>query len=40
MTLYEFIKYCLEKEAVQTEPDKRPMIQKVLGEIIKWKKHN
>lgn len=40
MTFYEFIRHCLEKEAVRTEPDKRPMIQKVLKEIEKWKKNN
>lgn len=40
MTFYEFIKHCLEKEAVRTEPDKQPMIQNVLKEIAKWKKNN
>ena len=40
MTFYEFIKHCLEKEAVQTEPDKHTMIQRVLEEIEKWKKIN
>jgi hypothetical protein len=40
MTFYEFIKHCLEKEAVRTEPDKQAMIQKVLGEIEKWKKNS
>lgn len=40
MTVFELIKRCLEKEAVRTEPDKHPMIQKVLGEIEKWKKNN
>lgn len=40
MTFYEFIKHCLEKEAVRTEPDKQPMIQKVLEEMQKWKKKN
>lgn len=38
MTFYQFIQYCLEKEAVRTEPDKKPTIQKVLKEIAKWKK--
>ena len=40
MTFFEFIKHCLEKEAVRTEPDKQTMIQKVLGEIKKWKEIN
>ena len=40
MTLYEFVKHCLEKEAVRTEPDVQPMLQKVLKEIEKWKKNN
>ena len=40
MTFYEFIKHCLEKEAVRTEPDKQLMMQKVLEEIEKWKKNN
>lgn len=40
MTFYEFIKHCLEKEAVRTEPDKETTIQKVLKEIEKWKKNN
>ena len=40
MTFYEFIRHCLEREAVRTEPDKKLMIQKVLKEIEKWKKVN
>lgn len=40
MTLFEYIKQCLEKEAVRTEPDKKKTIQIVLGEIEKWKKNN
>lgn len=40
MTFYEFIRHCLEKEAVRTEPDKQSILQKVLGEIEKWKKNN
>lgn len=38
MTFYEFIRYCLETEAVRTEPDRQPMLGKVLKEIEKWKK--
>ena len=40
MTFYEFVKHCLEKEAVRTEPDEQPMIQKVLGEVKIWNKSN
>lgn len=38
MTFYEYLKKCLQNEAVRTEPDKRHMITKVLEEIEKWKK--
>jgi hypothetical protein len=38
MSVYEFIKRCLEKEAARTEPDKGSAIKMVLGEIEKrWK---
>lgn len=40
MTFYEFIRHCLEKEAVRTEPDRGPMMWKVLKEIEIWKKEN
>ena len=40
MTFFEFIKQCLEKEAVRTEPDSRPVVQKILEEIDKWTKKN
>lgn len=40
MTFYEFIRHCLEKEAVRTEPDSEPMMRKVLKEIEIWKKNN
>lgn len=38
MTFFEFIKMCLENEAIRTEPDSSEMIRKVLEEIEKWKK--
>ena len=38
MTLFEYVKHCLQGEAVRTEPDKHKMIQNVLEEIEKWKK--
>ena len=39
MTLYELVKQSLHKEAVRTEPDRRPIIKRVLKEIErKWKK--
>ena len=41
MTLYELVKQSLHKEAVRTEPDRRPAIKKILKEIKKrWKKRN
>ena len=40
MTFFEFIKQCLEKEAVRTEPDSRPVMKKVLEEIERWTKKN
>lgn len=39
MTFYEWIRECLHREAVQTEPESRPVIRKVLEEILKWKKN-
>lgn len=39
MTFYEWVRQSLHREAVRTEPDKRPAIEKVLREIErKWKK--
>ena len=40
MTLYDFIRHCLEQEAIRTEPDKDPVIREVLKEIEKWKDNN
>ena len=40
MTFYEFLRRCFEKEAVRTEPDRAPMMRKVLKEIETWKKKN
>lgn len=40
MTFFEFIKFCLEKEAARTEPDSKQVIMKVLEEFEKWKKPN
>ena len=40
MTFYEFIRHCLETEAVRTEPDREPMMRNVLKEIEIWKKNN
>ena len=40
MTFYEFIKLCLEEEAVRTEPDGRRMVKKVLEEIEIWNERN
>lgn len=39
MTFYEFIRYCLHIEAMQTEPDSKKAIQKIIKEIEKWKKN-
>ncbi len=38
MTFYQFIRQCLIKEAIRTEPDSKKIIQTVLKEIMKWKK--
>lgn len=38
MTFYQFVRECLRKEAVRTEPDGQKIIQAVLKEIMKWKK--
>ena len=46
MTLFTFIKQCLHREAVRTEPDCTGTIQKILTqnqskeEITPWKKQN
>lgn len=38
MTFFEFMKWCLENEAIRTEPDGSSSVQKVLEEIERWKK--
>lgn len=39
MTLFKFIKQCLQKEAARTEPDGKFAVEKVLKEIGKgWGK--
>lgn len=38
MTFYQWIRECLQREAVRTEPDSRGVLQKVLAEMEKWKK--
>lgn len=38
MTFYEWIRECLQWEAVQTAPDCQKMIKRVMEEIKKWKK--
>ncbi len=32
MTFFEFIKRCLHMEAIRTEPDPRPLIEKIMKE--------
>ncbi len=40
MTFREWIRECLRREAVRTEPDPRKTVQKVMKESKKWKKKN
>lgn len=36
MTFYEWIRKCLHREAVQTEPDSRNIMRKIVEEMAKW----
>lgn len=40
MTFYEFIRMCLQQEAVRTEPCGKDAVARVLEEIERWKATN
>lgn len=38
MTFYEWLRDCMQREAIRTEPDSQKVIQRVMEELEKWKK--